>query len=112
MISDKIIRFHMIGESFDPEFVVLCLNAGYSQTFLESQKSGMAESQMNVSQTKLLQTPIPVVALSEQKRIVSKVTHLLSQATRLESTLSRRKATRTQLLTAAIHAMLAREAEQ
>ncbi|MCA9085173.1 MAG: restriction endonuclease subunit S [Planctomycetaceae bacterium] len=48
----------------------------------------------------------PLPPLSEQKRIVSKVTHLLSQVTRLESTLTRREATRTQLLTAAIPAML------
>jgi hypothetical protein len=40
---------------------------------------------------------------------VSKVTHLLSQVTRLESTLTRRESTRTQLLTAAIHAMLSKD---
>ena len=42
----------------------------------------------------------------KQKRIVSKVTRLLSQVTRLQSPLTRRESTRTQLLTAAIHAIL------
>lgn len=37
---------------------------------------------------------------------MSKVTHLLSQVTGLESTLPHREATRTQLLTAAIHSIL------
>jgi len=103
MISDKIIRFHLIEPFMYDEFVALCLNAGVSQEHIEKSKSGMAASQMNISQTKFRMTPIPVPPHAEQKRIVSKVTHVLSQLTRLESTLTRREATRTQLLTAAIH---------
>ncbi len=41
-----------------------------------------------------------------------KVTHLLSQVTRMESTLTRRESIRTQLLTAAIHAMPDSHAEK
>ncbi|MEP3479084.1 MAG: restriction endonuclease subunit S [Fuerstiella sp.] len=106
MISDKIIRFHLIEPFMYDEFVALCLNAGVSQEHIEKSKSGMAASQMNISQMKFRMTPIPVPPRAEQKRIVSKVTDLLSQVTRLESTLTRREATRTQLLTAAIHGIL------
>ena len=106
MISDKIIRFHLIEPFMYDEFVALCLNAGVSQQHIEKSKSGMAASQMNISQSKFRVTPIPVPPHAEQKRIVSKVTHLLSQVTRLESTLTRRESTRTQLLTAAIHSIL------
>jgi type I restriction enzyme S subunit len=66
--------------------------------------TGTAQPKMN--QAKMNSIPIALPPEAEQKRIVSKVTHLLSQVTRLESTLTRRESTRTQLLTAAIHAML------
>ena len=44
--------------------------------------------------------------MCKKKRIVSRATDLLSQVTRLESILTRREATRTQLLTAAIDSIL------
>lgn len=87
MISDKIIRFHLVEELLFPDFVVLSLNAGFSQNYIESQKSGMAESQMNISQAKLRTTPIPIPPLAEQKRIVAKVDHLMSLCDILETKL-------------------------
>ncbi len=60
MISDKIIRFHLIDPFMYDEFVALCLNAGVLQEHIEKSKSGMAASQMNISQTKFRMTPIPV----------------------------------------------------
>lgn len=87
MISDKIIRFHLIEKFLFPDFVVLSLNAGFSQSYIESQKSGMAESQMNISQAKLRTTPVPIPPLAEQKRIVAKVDRLMSLCDTLEAKL-------------------------
>jgi type I restriction enzyme S subunit len=85
MISDKIIRFHLVEPFLLPDFIVLSLNAGFSQFFIESQKSGMAASQMNISQAKLRMTPLPIPPLAEQKRIVAKVDRLMSLCDELEA---------------------------
>ncbi|HIK06579.1 MAG TPA: restriction endonuclease subunit S [Trichormus sp. M33_DOE_039] len=87
MISDKIIRFHLVEKLLCPEFVVLSLNSGFSQTHIEAQKSGMAESQMNISQAKLRSTPVPLPPLAEQKRIVEKCDRLMSLCDTLEAKL-------------------------
>ena len=73
MISDKIIRFHPIEIGIYGRFLALCLNAGATAAFLEKAKSGMAASQVNISQEKLRLAPIPVPPLKLQHRIVAKV---------------------------------------
>ena len=111
MISDKIIRFHLIEPFMYDEFVSLCLNAGISQQHIEKSKSGMAASQMNISQTKFRMTPIPVPPHAEQKRIVSKVDALLSQCDELSARLRCRQSTTDSLLTALIHQILEDDAQ-
>ena len=59
-------------------FISLCLNAGAIADYLESAKSGMAESQMNISQDKLKAAPIPLCPINEQLRIIAKVDELLA----------------------------------
>lgn len=86
----------------DPDFAHLYLATQVQENLRISAGSAIP----NLSTGQINEMAFPVAPLSEQKRIVSKVTHLLSQVTRLESTLTRREATRTQLLTAAIHAIL------
>ncbi len=76
MISDKIIRFHPIETGIDGHFLVLCLNTGATAAYLEKAKSGMAASQVNISQEKLHSAPIPLPPLKIQKLIVSKVVEM------------------------------------
>ena len=78
MISDKIIRFHLVGDMCFDQFVSLCLNTGVTANYLEVAKSGMAESQMNISQDKLKRAPIPLPPFHEQYRIVAKVDELMA----------------------------------
>jgi type I restriction enzyme S subunit len=86
MISDKIIRFHLIG-GIDPDFAALALNAGHSMTIIEGLKSGMAASQVNISQPKLRSVPIPLPPLAEQRRIVARVEELMRLVDQLEGQL-------------------------
>ncbi len=64
MISDKIIRFHPIDVGIDGRFMTLCLNTGATASYLESAKSGIAASQVNISQEKLRLAPIPLPPLA------------------------------------------------
>jgi len=73
MISDKLIRFHIVGDLINPRFVALCLSAGEPGRILERLKSGMADSQMNISQDKLRSITIPLPPIEEQQRILKKI---------------------------------------
>ncbi|PSV47315.1 restriction endonuclease subunit S [Photobacterium indicum] len=84
MISDKIIRFHLVDIKMCERYISLCLNAGATAEYLDSAKSGMAESQMNISQDKLKSAPIPLAPLAEQLRIVTKVDELMALCDQLE----------------------------
>jgi type I restriction enzyme S subunit len=107
MISDKIIRFHLDETILDPKFVALCLNAGPSAEHIERAKSGMAESQMNISQSELKNTPVPLCKLAEQSRIVAKVEELMALIDRLEEKVSRGDTARGKLLDTLLTALAA-----
>jgi len=77
MISDKLIRFHIVEDLINPRFVAVCLSAGESGRTLERLKSGMAESQMNISQDKLRSITIPLPPIEEQRRILDKIELLM-----------------------------------
>jgi len=77
LISDKIIRFHLIDAGIAERYIALCLNAGVTAEYLENAKSGMAESQMNISQAKLRLAPIALCPIGEQHRIITKVDQLM-----------------------------------
>jgi type I restriction enzyme S subunit len=82
MISDKIIRLHLIQEIL-PDFGALALNTGYTSKCIANLKSGMAASQMNISQPKLRSVPIPLPPIGEQHLILERVAQLLTLVRRL-----------------------------
>ncbi|HCC6204987.1 TPA: restriction endonuclease subunit S, partial [Escherichia coli] len=77
MISDKIIRFHLISEDISEKYISLCLNYGFTSTYLENSKSGMAESQMNISQDILKMAPIAIPTTHEQLKITDKINEMM-----------------------------------
>lgn len=106
MISDKLIRFHALGE-LSARYIALTLNAGYTIEQVEAAKSGMAVMQMNISQDKLRAVPIPLPPLAEQHRIVAKVEALMALCDRLEASLTAIADTRRRLLDALLAEALA-----
>ena len=112
MISDKIIRFHPLEEKISGRFLALCLHAGEAAKYLEQAKSGMAASQVNISQAKLKSTPIPLPPLSEQNAIVTKVDELMALCDRLETRQSDAQAAHARLVDELLGSLLqARDAE-
>lgn len=84
LLSDKIVRFHSAGDEMLPAFVVLALNAGWTRHQLEAAKTGMAASQVNVSQADLKRLWLPVCSRAEQSRIVARVEELMRLCDTLE----------------------------
>jgi len=101
MISDKIIRFHLVT-GIDPDFAALSMNAGHSSSVVEGLKSGMAASQVNISQPKLRSVPIPLPPLAEQRRIVAKGYELMALVDELETQLAASRADAEKLLSALV----------
>jgi type I restriction enzyme S subunit len=105
MISDKIIRFHLVGDLIYERYISLCLNAGETNRYIELAKSGMADSQLNISQDKLKAAPIPLPPLAEQKRIVAKVDELMTLCDQLEAHITHTQTLNTHLMESLIHRM-------
>lgn len=101
MISDKLIRFHPIG-NLSSRFIALSLNAGYTLSRIEDAKSGMAVMQMNISQDKLRIVPVPLPPLAEQHRIVAKVDELMVLCDELEAARTERETKRDRLVAASL----------
>ena len=106
MISDKIIRFHLLEVGMSERFISLCLNAGVTAAFLESAKSGMAESQMNISQDKLKAAPIPLAPIKEQHSIITKVDELIALCDQLKARLTDAQTTKLHLTDAIVEQAL------
>lgn len=106
MISDKIIRFHPVEIGIYGRFISLCLNAGGTATYLENAKSGMAASQVNISQEKLRSAPIPVAPLAEQHRIVIKVDELMAICDTLKTNLQNAQTTQLALADALVESVI------
>jgi type I restriction enzyme S subunit len=105
MISDKLIRFHGLGD-LSPRYLALTLNAGVTLRQIEDAKSGMAVMQMNISQDKLKAVHIPLPPIPEQYRIVSKVDELMALCDQLEASIAEGEQTRSMLLEAVLHEAL------
>lgn len=102
MISDKLIRFHIVDDLISARFVALCLSAGEPGRILERLKSGMADSQMNISQDKLRAITIPLPPIAEQHRIFAKVESMMRIIDGLEERLRKKEELGNRLATAAI----------
>ena len=102
---DKLIRFRVDLDRLLPRFAVYALNAKDSRNKIESFCATTAGN-IGISATNLKTIELHVPPLAEQKRIVSKVSVLLSQLDELSARLRSRQSTTDALLTALIHQIL------
>ncbi|MGC5748787.1 restriction endonuclease subunit S [Gluconobacter sp. NFX36] len=87
MISDKIVRFRAASDQLDGAFLALILSVGPAAAQIERAKSGMAASQVNISQAKLREVVVSLPILAEQRRIVAKVSALMALCDALKARL-------------------------
>jgi type I restriction enzyme S subunit len=79
MLSDKIVRVIPNNEVL-PEFLTLMLGTPRVQEYFRQGKTGLAESQVNISRDKLLDLRLNVPSHDEQLRIVTFVDAIKAQA--------------------------------
>ncbi len=103
--ASYLIRGSLLPELL-PEFITIAMNAKYYRiTQIEPEVTQQC-GQANFNGTKLQHSLIPLPPLAEQKRIVTKVTELLSLCDALEAKLTQAESASTQLLSAAVHHLL------
>ncbi len=83
MLCDKAYRLRTDPDRLDPLYLTLMLNAPQALYEIESMKTGISDSGLNLTQGKLLALPVPVPALAEQRRLVRVVEKLFTEIDRL-----------------------------
>ena len=106
MISDKIIRFHLISDEISAKYISLCLNCGVTADYLEASKSGMAESQMNISQENLRSAPVALPPTAIQLKVISTIEDFFKVCDQLKSRLQAAQQTQLHLADALTEAAL------
>ncbi len=102
---DKLIRFRVDLTRCDPHYVCFAMNARQTRDKIEAFCATTAGN-IGISASNLKTVAIRVPPLAEQKRIVTKVTELLSLCDALEAKLTQTESASTQLLSAAVHQLL------
>jgi type I restriction enzyme S subunit len=78
-ISDKLIRLRTNRAKIEPRFLELSLASPFSQQYLIQRKTGLADAQVNISQSILKATPVAYPSLPEQRRIVQELDALQAE---------------------------------
>ena len=97
MISDKIIRLKLIDE-VDPNYIALALSTDISAAQFGLKKTGMADSQVNISQAVVKKILIPLPPLETQLEISQQVAQYDMVMDKAEATLRREEIIKTDLL--------------
>lgn len=88
MLSDKIVRLRTKATLL-PDYLVAYFAAPFAQDYFRQGKTGLAESQVNISREKLLRLPICVPPLAEQHRLLNWIASIREKAISLASTQQR-----------------------
>ena len=93
MLSDKIVRLRLRNDVL-PRYLALALSSADCQEYFRHGKTGLAESQVNISREKLLALPLRVPPLGEQRRVVA---HLDALQAKLDAVRAVQSATAAEL---------------
>jgi type I restriction enzyme S subunit len=106
MMSDKIVRL-TLSDYCDHHFIcMLNNNAKFARIHYERNASGVSPSMKNISREVIMNLPIPLPPLAEQKRIVAKVDQLMALCDQLEASLQQAESVQHQLLKAVLQSAL------
>ena len=78
ILSDKTVRLSYLNGYIDPHYIMTALSSPAMQFFVIDSMSGMAASQVNISQDKMKTFLLPLPPVKEQARIVAEVGKLFS----------------------------------
>jgi type I restriction enzyme S subunit len=104
LLGTSVTYYRLNEEAVDADFWYLVLMSPIWQRQLEAIMEQTTRDQVSIQKQAFFLVPIP--PLFEQKRIVTKVTELLSLCDTLEAKLTQAESASTQLLSAAVHHLL------
>lgn len=84
MISDKLIRIRPKLDTINPRFLEYALSSPQAQDHLVARKTGLADAQVNISQTILRATPFSYPSLEMQGQIVAELDTLQAKVNAVE----------------------------
>ncbi|WP_460546105.1 restriction endonuclease subunit S, partial [Echinicola sediminis] len=87
ILSDKTIRILHIKDLISSKFIAFSLNSPLIKPTIEEKMTGMADSQVNISQDNMKTLIVPFPPFSEQERIVDKLDELMGYCDQLEASI-------------------------
>lgn len=94
-----------ISRELDTDYVCFVMSAAPSRDFLRTRASGTSGTMPKINQKVLASLPIPIPPLSEQRRIVEKISKLMQQCDQLERQIDAGNLKTSELLSAVLAQM-------
>lgn len=92
ILADKIYRLRADPDRALPDYVALMLNAPQSLATIETMKTGISDSGLNLTQDKFLALEIPAIDRADQEVIIESTAVTFARADRLEAEAARARA--------------------
>jgi type I restriction enzyme S subunit len=103
--QNHVFRARLYTDEILPDWLGLYANSAVGCAYFQN-AAKQTTNLASINMTQLRHWPVAIPPLAEQKRIVTKVTELLSLCDALEAKLTQAESTSTQLLSAAVHHLL------
>jgi type I restriction enzyme S subunit len=98
ILSDKTIRIEHPKQLLYSKYIALALNSTMIKPYIEQKMTGMADSQVNISQDNMKGFPIPLPPLTEQNIIIQKLDELMQYCNELEASIKQSETQNEKLL--------------